>query len=105
MHDLPVHYTGKMTHHIIDEDTDEVLGIAMLDDVEAVGDRVQGCVSAFLMKEVRKAHHKQPCLTYFSLILQAVKSTSGTYQRLGVGFVVDEDQGVRGRTERTFRIV
>ena len=106
MYNLPIHYTGKMTHQIVDEDTNEVLGIAMLDDVEAAGDCIQGCISAFLMKEVREAHHAQPCVTYFSLILQAVRSGSGseTYQRLGVGFVVDEDR-VQGGTERTFRIV
>ncbi|RYP66435.1 hypothetical protein DL769_006036 [Monosporascus sp. CRB-8-3] len=104
MYDLPIHYTRKMTHLMLDEDTEEVVGIAMLDDVEAAGERVQDCISAFFMKEVRQGNQTQAhCLTYFSLVLQSVGSSSRVYRRLGVGFAVDEDW-VHGGTEQTFRI-
>ncbi|KAK3903871.1 heterokaryon incompatibility protein-domain-containing protein, partial [Staphylotrichum tortipilum] len=104
MQTLPIHYTGKMTHSMLDDDTGAVVGIAMLDDVDAAGECVQDCVSAFLMKEVRQnnSQTEQAGLTSCSLVLQSVGP--GVHRRLGVGFVVDEDW-VQGAIKQALRIV
>jgi len=101
---LRFHFSQKMTYLMLDEDTGETVGVAMLDDDGAAGDRIQGCSIAVLMREVRGEHDNQPELTSVSLVLQEVASSvGGTYKRLGVGFVVDE-AWIQGGTEAVFRI-
>jgi hypothetical protein len=105
MWDLPIHFTNKMVHLMLDESTEEVVGLVMLDDVEAAGESVQHCVSAFILKEIRSSRQTQDhALVYFSLVLVRVSPSLGTYRRLGVGFVVDNGW-VQGGTERNLRIL
>jgi hypothetical protein len=90
--DLPIHFTNKMVHVMLDESTEEIVGLVMLDDVEAMGERVRDCMSAFIMKEIRSSRQTQDhLLVYCSLVLASVSSSLGTYRRLGIWFVVNEE--------------
>lgn len=80
----------KTSVHIINPSTRSLIGYAIMDDVTDVGEGDDVCTSLLLMKEmVDTADLDRKEYIYLALLLKGPHKDRGTYQRIGVGLIVD----------------
>ncbi|KAG9228232.1 heterokaryon incompatibility protein-domain-containing protein [Amylocarpus encephaloides] len=84
--DLPIHFYQVMVYLILDRDTKETVGVALLDDGNDLND-LSICTNAFLAYETGTTATINRT-AYLSLLLKPCSRSPQQFRRIGVGFIV-----------------
>ena len=87
--DLPVFFYQTVVHLILDKDTENTVGMAVLDDSNDLGKDAGLCISSFLMHEASSSQVVDGHV-YYALLLNPCSGNPSLFSRIGIGFIVNK---------------